>query len=94
MQAPAGRCLNLFQATRAPKLSNKSELILSPDKDIKPQLTSWLFDVFDVDGVVLDFESSFIKVVGDYFKLEVPENYQPENWFFSDLLTWDLYIIG
>ena len=44
---------------------------------------------FDVDGVVLDFESSFIKVVGAYFKLEVPENYQPENWFFSDLLTWE-----
>ena len=44
---------------------------------------------FDVDGVVLDFESSFIKVVGDYFKLEVPENYQPGNWFFSDLLTWE-----
>ena len=44
---------------------------------------------FDVDGVVLDFESSFIKVVGDYFKLEVPENYQPGNWFFSDLQTWE-----
>ena len=44
---------------------------------------------FDVDGVVFDFESSFIKVVGDYFKLEVPENYQPGNWFFSDLLTWE-----
>lgn len=44
---------------------------------------------FDVDGVVLDFESSFIKVVGDYFKLEVPENYQPEIGFFrlTDLGT-------
>ena len=44
---------------------------------------------FDVDGVVLDFESSFIRVVGDYFDLEIPENYQAENWYFSDLLTWE-----
>ncbi|HJO45566.1 MAG: hypothetical protein QF560_15565 [SAR324 cluster bacterium] len=54
---------------------------------------------FDVDGVVLDFESSFIKVVSNYFQLEVPENYQTENWFFSDLLTseqvqegWDYFL--
>jgi hypothetical protein len=42
---------------------------------------------FDVDGVVLDFESSFIKVVSNYFQLDVPDDYQPENWFFSDLLN-------
>ena len=42
---------------------------------------------FDVDGVVLDFESSFIQVVQDYFSLEVPKNYQTINWNFSDLLT-------
>ena len=54
---------------------------------------------FDVDGVVLDFESSFIKVVSNYFQLDVPENYQTENWFFSDLLTseqvqegWDYFL--
>ena len=46
MQAPAGRCLNLFQATRAPKRSKNPELICSPDKDIITHLTSWLFDVF------------------------------------------------
>ena len=42
---------------------------------------------FDVDGVVLDCESSFIQVVQDYFSLEVPKNYQTINWNFSDLLT-------
>ena len=54
---------------------------------------------FDVDGVVLDFESSFIKVVRNYFQLEVPDDYQPGNWFFSDLLNreqvqegWDYFL--
>ena len=31
---------------------------------------------FDVDGVVLDFESSYLRVISAYFQLDLPENFQ------------------
>ena len=42
---------------------------------------------FDVDGVLLDFEGSYLKAVSHYFNLEIPEDYQTDSWFFKDLLT-------
>ena len=54
---------------------------------------------FDVDGVLLDFESGFTKVIKEYFKLDVPADYVPESFWFSDLLSkeqvmegWDYFI--
>lgn len=46
----------------------------------------WRF-FFDVDGVLLDFETSYVKALKAYFKLEVPEDYRPNCWYFSDLLN-------
>ncbi len=42
---------------------------------------------FDVDGVLLDFEGSFLKAVSHYFNLEIPANYQTDSLLFKDLLT-------
>ena len=42
---------------------------------------------FDVDGVVLDFESSYLRVISAYFQLDLPENFQTTRWDFSELLT-------
>jgi len=54
---------------------------------------------FDVDGVLLDFEGGFTKVIKKYFKLDVPADYVPESFWFSDLLTkeqvmegWDYFL--
>jgi len=54
---------------------------------------------FDVDGVVLDFESHYLWAIKDYFSLEVPEDYKPECFYFSDILSdeqmqegWDYFI--
>jgi uncharacterized HAD superfamily protein len=54
---------------------------------------------FDVDGVLLDFETSYINVLKDYFHVEVPEEYQSTCWYLSDLFTdeqrvegWDYFI--
>ena len=30
---------------------------------------------FDVDGVVLDFESAYLRVISAYFQLDLPENF-------------------
>jgi phosphoglycolate phosphatase-like HAD superfamily hydrolase len=43
--------------------------------------------VFDVDGVLLDFESTYIRALTEYFQLEIPDDYEPQSWFFSELLT-------
>ena len=55
---------------------------------------------FDVDGVLLDFESGFTRVIKEYFKLDVPDDYVPDSFWFSDLLTkeqvmegWDYFYI-
>ncbi len=42
---------------------------------------------FDVDGVLLDFEEGFIKAIKDYYQLDIPEDFQTESFWFSDLLT-------
>ena len=42
---------------------------------------------FDVDGVLLDFEGGFIKAIKDYYQLDIPEDFQTESFWFSDLLT-------
>ncbi len=54
---------------------------------------------FDVDGVLLDFEGTYIPYIKNYFQLKIPDDYQPNCWFFSDLLTheqlmegWDAFI--
>ena len=54
---------------------------------------------FDVDGVLLDFEGGFTRVIKEYFKLDVPTDYVPESFWFSDLLTkeqvmegWDYFL--
>ena len=54
---------------------------------------------FDVDGVLLDFESGFTKVIREYFKLDVPTDYIPKSFWFSDLLSkeqvmegWDYFL--
>lgn len=49
---------------------------------------------FDIDGVILDFESSYVAALKDYFNLEVPEDYQSPSWYFSDLLTEDQMMEG
>ena len=38
---------------------------------------------FDVDGVVLDFESAYLRVISAYFQLDLPENFQTTSWDFS-----------
>ncbi len=43
--------------------------------------------IFDVDGVVLDFESTYIRVLSEYFNLEIPSDYEPQSWYFSELLS-------
>ena len=54
---------------------------------------------FDVDGVLLDFESGFTKTVKDYFKLDVADDFVSKSFWFSDLLTkeqvmegWDYFL--
>ncbi|MGK5094491.1 hypothetical protein WDW89_21065 [Deltaproteobacteria bacterium TL4] len=42
---------------------------------------------FDVDGVLLDFESRFIRVIKNYFSLDISDNYQSNSWDFTELLT-------
>ena len=42
---------------------------------------------FDVDGVVLDFENSYLRVISAYFQLDLPENFRTTRWDFSELLT-------
>ena len=56
---------------------------------------------FDVDGVLLDFEEGFIKAIKDYYQLDIPEGFQTESFWFSDLLTkeqvlegWDKFVHG
>ena len=38
---------------------------------------------FDVDGVVLDFENSYLRVISAYFQLDLPENFRTTRWDFS-----------
>ena len=54
---------------------------------------------FDVDGVMLDFDSGFTRTMKEYFKLDIDDNYVPESFWFSDMLTkeqvvegWDYFI--
>jgi len=49
---------------------------------------------FDVDGVLLDFEEGFTRVIKEYFNLDVPADYVPESFWFSDLLTKDQVLEG
>ena len=42
---------------------------------------------FDVDGVVLDFEKSFLNLLKKYFNLVLPETYKHNNWSFSDIIN-------
>jgi FMN phosphatase YigB (HAD superfamily) len=42
---------------------------------------------FDVDGVMLDFESSYLRAIREYFQLEIPYDYQTSSWDFSEVLT-------
>ena len=49
---------------------------------------------FDVDGVMLNFEKSFVSAIKDYFKLDLPEGYAPDSYWFSDLLTHEQVIEG
>ena len=55
--------------------------------------------IFDVDGVMLDFDKGFTKTMKEYFKLDIDDDYVPANFWFSDLLTkeqveecWDYFI--
>jgi len=54
---------------------------------------------FDVDGVLLDFEGGFMKVIKDYFQLDFPDDFSSKSFWFSDLLTkeqvmegWDYFV--
>ncbi len=54
---------------------------------------------FDVDGVMLDFEGSYLRAIIHYFQLDLPEDYRSDCWSFSDMLTetqmqegWDYFI--
>ena len=54
---------------------------------------------FDVDGVVLDFDRGFTRTMKEFFKLDIDDDYVPESFWFSDLLTkeqvvegWDYFI--
>jgi len=54
---------------------------------------------FDVDGVLLDFERGFMKSVKKYFKLDIPEGFSSNSFWFSDFLTkeqvlegWDYFV--
>lgn len=44
---------------------------------------------FDVDGVLLDFEASYIRALKNYFQLDIPDNHQTNSFYFKDLLTED-----
>ena len=45
--------------------------------------------IFDIDGVMLDFEKSYIRALKDYFQLDIPDDYRTGNWSFSELLNED-----
>ena len=54
---------------------------------------------FDVDGVVLDFDHGFTRTMKEFFNLDIDDDYVPESFWFSDLLTkeqvvegWDYFI--
>ena len=54
---------------------------------------------FDVDGVMLDFDRGFTRTMKEYFKLDIDDDYVPESFWFSDMLTkeqvvegWDYFI--
>ncbi len=54
---------------------------------------------FDVDGVLLDFDRGFTRTMKEYFKLDIDDDYVPESFWFSDMLTkeqvvegWDYFI--
>jgi hypothetical protein len=49
---------------------------------------------FDVDGVMLDFDGGFTRTIKDYFKLDIKDDYIPESFWFSDLLTKDQVMEG
>ena len=40
---------------------------------------------FDVDGVLLDFEGGFMKVIKDYFQLDIPDDFSSICMRASDL---------
>ncbi|MBF0278231.1 MAG: hypothetical protein HQM13_10585 [SAR324 cluster bacterium] len=54
---------------------------------------------FDIDGVLLDFETSYIRTLKDYFQLDIPDGYRTEDWGYSDMLSaeqfqegWDYFL--
>ncbi len=54
---------------------------------------------FDVDGVLLNFEKSYVRVLKDYFKLDIPDDFEMADWFFKDVLdenqlkeSWEYFI--
>ncbi|MBC8257800.1 MAG: hypothetical protein H8E38_02190 [SAR324 cluster bacterium] len=49
---------------------------------------------FDVDGVLLDFEGGFIKAVKNYYQLDIPDDFQTDSFWFSDLLTKEQVLEG
>ena len=42
---------------------------------------------FDVDGVLLNFEHSFVDWLNQTYQLELPANYETNSWYFDDVLT-------
>ena len=54
---------------------------------------------FDVDGVLLDFEMSYVRVLNKYFHMEISEDFESTDWFFKDVLderlleeSWEYFI--
>lgn len=41
----------------------------------------------DIDGVILDFESSFVRWLNGYLGLELPQDYEPKRWNFTEVLS-------
>ena len=54
---------------------------------------------FDVDGVLLNFEKSYVHVLKEYFQLDIPDDFETADWFFKDVLdenqlkeSWEFFI--
>lgn len=42
---------------------------------------------FDVDGVMLDFEGAYLRVIREYFQLDIPLDFETSRWDFSEVLS-------
>ncbi len=87
---PFSLCLFYRQQNQTKSLNNFPRLLSSQNLLIYCMYCC----CFDVDGVMLNFEKSFVSAINDYFELNLPEGYVPESYWFSDILSQEQVVEG